>query len=134
MADIAALRSAIRAEIDGVRGRPGLPYLPPVTPAYENGWREAVGRCTLIIDRIFEEADMARAVAIPCQTDPLCCRNDGHDGVHLYPDRPVAFFAPDGFVLVRLYSGGVLADGTTNTEPIDFLTPPPLSEARSDGA
>jgi hypothetical protein len=30
-----------------------------------------------------------------------------------------------GFVAVRLYSGGVLADGTTNTEPIDFLNPPP---------
>jgi hypothetical protein len=31
---------------------------------------------------------------------------------------------PTGYVPVRLYSGGVLADGTTNTEPIDFLNPP----------
>jgi len=37
---------------------------------------------------------------------------------------PPDWCAPVGYVAVRLYSGGVLWDGTTNTEPIDFLNPP----------
>jgi hypothetical protein len=48
------LQAALKAEINGTRGLPVLPYLPPVNPAYENGWREAVGRCTIIIERIFD--------------------------------------------------------------------------------
>ena len=64
---------------------------------------------------------------------PIAMDKTGYGNPARFADAILAALREQGFDVVRLDSGGVLPDGTTNTPAIDFDVIPPMTEVPVGG-